>query len=475
VLIISLMCPVSLGFFLGVEVPASDIALALGAAWSLRYIAYARSFRVVLAPMVWGLAAWMIVTLVYSPPGPFQAMGSWLFAFRSFAALLIGSALAARGVRVERVVRSAAIAGSIVAVMVAAQLILGSEPHLDYGFLEAVGLEGQFLNGELLGRPLWARFGVNSLAGFYAIAFGICLAHTSSLLAMGSRRRAGELPVVVLGLVALAWLVLTSGSRQALVVVLLLMLTAAVIRVAPAVGRGRRQHSTRRFIALAVVLALGGLVLAGPTNPVRLSLSATMEQLGGGFTQISSGRDLEYRRALDEALEWPLTGTGFYGPRIDGAEDQVNAHNIVFGAGYRMGLIGAILLVLVLFRVLRHPASRLRSALMTGTTEPFQALADATLLLSFVVLGAVADVSTLPQIIAMPLLMLGVREVSDALQDASVAQARRRMPARIGTASQRRATLAPIARQGTDRNEISESGKGGSDGRTEHPERRNEN
>lgn len=412
-----LLAPVSLGVVLGVEVPASDIVLAVGALWSLNYLPYARQFIVLLAPMYWGLLVLLIATLAYSPPGSLRGFGSWLFVFRGFAALLIGASLAARGVRVTSVIRVMAVVGAVVATMVVVQLVLTGERHLDYGPLDVVGKTGLFLNGELLGRPLWGRYGVNSLAGFYSVVFGICLAHVSCLLTDRSVSRHGEFLLVAAGLAASGWLVVTSGSRQALGVLVLLVVLAAAMKVLPGLVARSRGRSVRRFVMITAGVAIGSLAFLAPGNPVQSSLSATLDQFGGGgFGEISTGRDVFFARAFRELQERPITGTGFYGSQLSGVDDQLNAHNVVFGALFRMGVIGAALLVVALVRVLRPAASRVWSGLAHGTQEPWQVIMDGTLLCAFVVLGAVADVMPLTPVIVPPLLVFSVRQVSGAME-----------------------------------------------------------
>lgn len=419
----------------GLELTISDLLLGAGLVWALFHIRPSRGWsRSVLAGLLatvtW--AVWTVLARSFdadTAPFGFHGLLSVLFYFRAFAAIPLAIALADRRISVVLVTRAMAVGGSVSMLFIVASLVFEGQDHSQYGYAMAGGelLLGEHLGGNILGLPLYAQYGVNSLSLTYFVYTTLCLHVVFTSLQGGnpfgrrrsrvSRRRSfadveiskGRLvnAVAIAGVCAGTWLLLTSSSRQTKVSLAVLLLGYAAYAAHARLARSRNDlgRSFRRS-TLTTLAAVGVLLIVAyaVTQVGFRSPELDSRSLVDGW---STGRLTIAESIVTQIANSPVIGTGSY-PLL--SEDRVrivlNTHNLVLTAAFKMGLVGAALMVSLLFFISRPIFTR-----MQFPKQQPVSLLDLSWLCMLLVVGLVAEPITVAPASAPLLLAVSMSNV----------------------------------------------------------------
>lgn len=334
--------------------------------------------------LLWFTAILGFVAMLYrgmtaSEDGIAQQFGSFLFTMRPIVFLFIGALLASRPwANLAKIIRTMATGGTLTCVAVSAQLMINGAPHHQYGDVQYAGVTqfGEHLSGSFLGLPLYARYGVNSLAETYAIYGVLALAALASfpLARFGSWTLTRLVQVLWFsaGVAASTYLCVTSLSRQAQ---LALGLTLGAVLIAYVV---RRTLGGSHALALGITL-FAAIVLG--INSLRALVWDVVQQ--GGLDVFAAGRVSILSDALAQVSQHPFTGTGF----LSGPDGDINSHNLLLNIALKMGILAALFyMALLLYPTL--PALR---RLRTGSAPPSTLIVDLGWCVLLLLVGLVSN------------------------------------------------------------------------------------
>lgn len=390
--------PLSLGFVFGVELTFSDIAiLVLLILWSQE--SHSRLLNLPgLLVCLWAFLALVMVSLLQRDAGPlgWHGLGSLAFYLRAVVPLAIGAyRLGALEWRSQQRVFAAVTCGVMLAIVTNVAVSGG---HWAYGPIEvAEGVRyGEHLRGGIFGFRVYGSFGIHSLAVTYAMY--ACVGVVGFLGDRGGWRLIHAL-AVMLG----SWLVITSTSRQAL----LILFMFGLLRVRSAI----KSRATQAIVLLGGGLLAGyGIAIAGRW------ILRSQEPLVAALNDVSTNRLLIAQRAIDLVLERPLFGTGFYGSQLAIDSANLNTHNIWLSAAFRMGLVGATLLGWAIFRLLSQT---------NQNGDPDSQGMGELLALTVVVGGLVADPVVLSSVLVPTLTLLTGASARQVIRHDEVAPLRK--------------------------------------------------
>ncbi len=292
---ISFALPIRMANFGDFEVPLAMIMVLMGlpTLFSLPKIPGGRLILGAAALALLSLCVWDI-----SPKSEnsFRPYFSYIFFFIPFATYSLGYTLVRRRGEVLRFVSISSLVGAIAGIGTAITIFRLGVP---------VRIEGE-LQGSLLGLPLYATYGVNTLAITEFVLFAFIW--TDLIFHKGHK------PLLVLiklaGLACLTGLILLSLSRGAtlsLVVFLALTVGALLFR------------DPRKATMILVAGALGGmLVVTAFGDQVGLAWSVRFNQSAnaaseGDVNDLTSGRLTLVGSAVGDLLDSPIFGVGFTG------------------------------------------------------------------------------------------------------------------------------------------------------------------
>lgn len=299
------------------------------------------------------LLAMTLAATTITGEAPWQQFGSFLFTFRPLAFLILGLTIARRRwASHSQVLRTLGTASAFSCISIAGYLLATGTTHHQWGSVEyaATTQFGEHLAGNLFTLPLYAKYGVNSLAVTYAVYGILSLAalFATRRQIQGQRTVAQSLHLLWLsgGVLAAIYLCVTSDSRQAILLLgatlALAFLTFILKKIALA------SHSL--VIGAIVVLILGVTPFA-----VREVLSVA-NQLGG-FDVWAAGRVDIVTSELAQLNEHPILGTGF----LDNGSSPSNAHNLILNLAIKFGVPGAAFYLVCLLIPTRPAIKRLLS------------------------------------------------------------------------------------------------------------------
>jgi hypothetical protein len=269
----------------------------------------------------------------------------------------------------------------------------------------------------LLGLPVFATYGVNSIAPLFAIQaalicgainnttrpaqffFSIALA-CAVFLVIGSESRATQMSLLVL-LPALAWCWVRETKWTA-------GLISTSLLVAVGVSFGQTAPSEMRLTdALSDIKQL---VMPEPKNtaePKSAQLDQPVEQPTATRTadEISTGRTLLWQAALDEWTRSPLAGNAFagfgrFGTPPPGIGGNVTAHNYPINILWKGGLLFAIPFAAFILITLRD-------AFKARMATPEWVFAATAVLMAFTFPSLLWDILIVPSAGAVAWFMLG--------------------------------------------------------------------
>lgn len=418
VLVIALFCllvPVRLFTRWGVEFTPVDVlgplllAVLLISRSSGRHLLPAHRTVVGLL-VISGFGALIAVLATSGSTGLTRQLASMVFTFRPLLYLLVGFALVVRTrlVYVEALKIFAA-AASFGCIAIVAGLKWHGVPNYSGGGEVVSGgvvRVGEHLNGTYLELPLYGHYGVNSLAQTYAV-FG-CLSLAGFVLYMRAQpswKRSAMLVFHLLGVAASGYLAETSNSRQALLLVVVTVATVAFVAF--------MQHFLNvpyRTVTTVIKSIAGALLLLG------IALASYFIQQEGGLTHFTAGRDAIMRRSFARFWASPLTGDGF-AEAPNGVSN--NTHNLIMNLVTKMGLLGAIPLLLVLLLIVLRSLRRLN----TGHATSYVLTIDLVLVLVIVVVGLISNAIDVVTAVAPLFILAGLLYERDSDEDVSHAAA----------------------------------------------------
>lgn len=373
----------------GIELTISDLLLGAGLVWALFHVrpprGWSRSVLAgLLATVTWGV--WTVLARSFdadTAPLGFYGLLSVFFYFRAFAAIPLAIVLAGRRIPIALVTRAMAVGGSVSMLAIVASLVLEGQGHAQYGYTMAGGelLLGEHLGGEILGLPLYAQYGVNSLSLVYLVYTALCLHVVFTALPgcnpFGRWRsrvsRRGSFAdveiskgrfvnaVAMAGVCAGTWLLMTSSSRQTQVSLAVLLLGYAAYTAHARLARSRNDLGSSLGRSALTTLAAVGVVLIvayAVTEVGFRSPELDSRSLVDGW---STGRLTIVGSVIPQIANSPVIGSGFYLlVSEDGDRISLNTHNLVLTAAFKMGLVGAALMVSLLLFISRPIFTRMR-------------------------------------------------------------------------------------------------------------------
>ncbi len=312
---VSLTVPLSFGLAYGYELnPAYLLAPLI--AWVFftdRYTALNTAF---LCAALAGLASIVVANMI--DPGHFVDNTANLVIEVLFAPsfLFLGREISGR-IGLSKLVTTLAIPSAIFLIVCAVPLLLSGTP------VRATNPDGTvFLDIHFLGLPVYAVFGINSLAPLFCIQVAIIA---------GAVYRSNRylLALFAAGIVCGVFLAIGSQSRAAMFAILLVIPFVAIY-----VASHLKLPLAPSAIVVASFLAAGTMAIGGQGNG-RLAgsfqalahgseLPAGAKADGNEVDTLTTGRSAIWHMALDEFRASPVIGNGFSGfGRFDKSEDQL--------------------------------------------------------------------------------------------------------------------------------------------------------
>ena len=349
-----------------VEIPLAILIVFLGpflALTSTRRIAHVGLLAAAFGASVVSAGLWDVF---FSHVGSFRPYFSLVFFFMPYLGYFTGYVLVRSPDDLRRFVSIASLVGVISALGIAFTLLATRSP---------VRIEGD-IQGSLLGLPLYATHGVNSLAITEFILFALIWIN----LFFGKRP---ALPLLILkfsGMLVLAALVVLSLSRGALlsmVAFILLAMTGIALR--------------RPVLALGLVIGFAAIGAAVTVTfgdalatvwQVRIAQSSAEDNDANALT---SGRLTLVNAALSDVEDNPVLGTGFSGFQRSRAtldeEDALNSspHNQYLTMMWKPGIVAGAFLFAFLARSVGSLARIRRRQATDATTSGLWFLTLATL------------------------------------------------------------------------------------------------
>lgn len=248
---------------------------------------------------------------------------------------------------------------AIVAIFTIPMLRLGSSVRREF-FSDVVdGIVVQ-MNGSFLGLPLFGLGQVNTFA--VLVAIGACAAF---LCGIDSRSSVLVRSISIAVAFASSVVCLQSGSRSG-VLVLAAFGTLTLRRLAK-----RPSHFvlTIGFFFLGTLAVLSPSTLGLPSlTSERLQERLSVSQLSN-IDAFSSGRSHIYARVMSDLFRSPIVGTGFGDFDLFHSTETLldSPHNQWLGAFHKMGLLGGIPYVLLIWWLLKAiPSSSIKDAVLAG-------------------------------------------------------------------------------------------------------------
>ena len=338
-----LLVPVRIGAISGVDVSLAFVTFGV----ALPFLA--------LLPLTWGSrhlllaffssAASLLAGLVISQSVSMRPFVSFAYFWLSFLLFPVGWWLVRSEENLAILVRRGAAISAAVGVGVTITLLVTASP---------VRIEGTLM-GSLVGLPLYARFGVNSLATIYAIHW--CLIMVDLLF--GQRMSALSVLLRLLGVVCLSYLLIFSLSRGSVVGCMAFTLCAIVFLL--------RYRTRLALIVLVSGFAIGGYAAATYGELISSAWSFKLNPRSGGYgavDQATSGRYSLYVAALRDLRSRPLVGSAFSGflthpgeTRELGDEVSSSPHNEYLMVVWKMGLLAGTIYLTLLIRLVLKASS----------------------------------------------------------------------------------------------------------------------
>lgn len=215
-----------------------------------------------------------------------------------------------------------------------------------------VRVDGELL-GSLLGLKLYATYGVNSLAVFFATMFAIVVIHVF----YGGHYRKPGVVFHLAGMAALLFLMIGSLSREAVLGCGLFILLSGMRLAKENPLYGLLSAGVAGTLAYTVADRYGeaiGLIWAS-----KLGVSVLGE---GDLDAFSSGRITLYRYAIKDILTNPIFGNGFHGfflhhpPGLhaNAIAGNNSPHNQFLTAIWKMGLLAGGFYLLFLYKCMKN-------------------------------------------------------------------------------------------------------------------------
>lgn len=399
--LVAMALPITVGSIAGVELTPADFA----APWLLLTFAFApkgikdlwrgASLTLALGVVAVSIALISMLSNNAAPAGTgiVQEFGALIFSFRPLAFLVLGYLLATRvWAQSSKITMILGGTASFSTIAVTASLVLSGVPHHQYGPVPHAGTVayGEHLSGSLLGLPLYARYGVNSLAETYAVYGSLALAalviHVSSRTLSTVRDLLTRLWLIG-GCLAAMYLCITSLSRQAQFAIGLCFALVGSIWVLRKFFRAK--HGTALLLTL-----LGAVITAvAASQGLQADIAAA-----GGLDAYSAGRIQIFQNALRTLSENFLVGNGF------STTESLNAHNLVLNLTLKIGFLGAVAYLGSLL-VPTVPALR---RLVEGRNSGGVLVADLTWGILVVAVGAISNALDVITASGPLLLLLGL-------------------------------------------------------------------
>lgn len=353
--VLCLAVPVTIGRVFGVEIPLSEVVVLTAIPFYF------------VTPMTRekGLLTAAIAASILALFGA-EAMGldrevrppllSLAYFYLPYLPFFAGYKLVRDVTDLNRIVRLMAWISVAVAVVVTLSIVASGEPVRVERVEDVLGVPtlGATLNGSLLGMPLYARWGVISLAVYYGTMLEVILVRLWYL------RPPGVFGVTahIVGAACVAYLVVGSLSRTVILGLLVFVLVMA--------GDAMRQSGRRGVVLTLGICAAASLwvwtSVGGLSGESTLSLEIrrhreTLES--GDIEAFSTGRLTLATAAIADLARSPLTGSGFHGfdPKVEW--NNSSPHNQYLTALWKMGFPAAVFYFAFLYRCLRN-LNRLR-------------------------------------------------------------------------------------------------------------------
>lgn len=344
---VCLSVPLVVGTVAGVEMPLAILAIVMALPFYPKVPGIAEKQALTMAVGL-ALSAGIWTVVADGRGSPLRLAFSAGYFFAPYLTFFAGYCLLRRHDDLVRVLGLMSWIFALVAALITASLVADGLPVR----IERIGRMGEYIGpgsalaGSLLGLPLYATWGVISLAVFYATMLAVVCVRLRYLPPRD--------PIAFLGLagglVCLLYLVAGALSRTVAtgVTVFVVIFLSDILR-----GRQARRWILGAMIPLGlglvvVALLFGQRVLASDWSALARRNVASLQ--AARLDAFTSGRLVLVAAAVQDLADRPFTGSGFGGFREGIDKYNSSPHNQYLTAAWKMGLPAAIFYFLFLYR-----------------------------------------------------------------------------------------------------------------------------
>lgn len=325
-----LVVPISIGRVFSIQIPLSDVALLIAV---FVYLGNFLRFESLLFSFVGGLCLLSSFLVMLEHYGEFQLrpLLSVIFFLKPF----LGYFLAEKVIR-DRSDMQLFLKVSLYALVVCVSLIWFSVLYKSSGMFRT-GVRD--LSGDILGIPLYAAFGVNSLASFYVLLF-VVVCYAVAINRTSWIEKASFFFVCS----ALSLFIVASASRMAVLALFTFILVLSFLQLS--------RWPKFKWVVLVGLFVVGYIVFK--SEYVAAIWGARFQQISyaietRNWDYLSSGRLELYKLAVDQILKNIWAGTGFNGYQLYvdeihnvGVATGLSPHNQYLTALWKAGLFGFV-------------------------------------------------------------------------------------------------------------------------------------
>ncbi|KYG64749.1 hypothetical protein AZI86_11115 [Bdellovibrio bacteriovorus] len=339
-----LILPISMFEISGLQIPLSDIAVCFGGFFFLTKIGRLETLIFCLAVLMSFLAVFVIAIEHYG----FLQIRPVLSVFFFYKPIL-GYFLAISVIKDKQTFEQILKWAQLLIFLFVVVVIFSVHAEYDGLFRDRMSV----LQGDFFNLPLYAAFGVNSLASFYFLMAAV------SILAAAMQFRSWQGALGLVNLVLLSYLIFNSASREALLAMMVFIFCVM----------GLFLRRTPKVLVGVVFIFGTALVLFFTSDYVGRVWAHKIDQIVTALERmdldmLSSGRIGLYKIALQQWSKNILVGTGFHGfqlfiqdiPGI-GYPAGLSPHNLYITALWKMGLVGFVPYVCFLYLILKKSFS----------------------------------------------------------------------------------------------------------------------
>lgn len=335
---VGLLCiPIVLVKIAGIEAPLSDLTLLFSVPV---FFFFSNSLEKILFSicMFLSLISIYVISMFYADYIQLNAIVSFIYFFRPYFIFFLGYYLIKETACFYFQFVLMAKIFAVIAILILLSIILSGKP---------VRIEGE-LTGSILGFPIFATYGVNSLAVLYVVMFVIIFINLIS-------QKTKQLSTKILFFVSLAsliYLIIGSSSREALLGFLFFLSFYTIDYFKKNKIKALSLITVFLYILTSFYFKYQDII----DNTIGYVVTRSIDHIKDGqWDDFSSGRISLFTIALNDILKSPFFGVGFYGFNLFNNIDLGNSspHNQYITSAWKMGILASAFYFAFLYRVFK--------------------------------------------------------------------------------------------------------------------------